>query len=101
MTLECALEAFIELQGLERLRTVISARPPTSSFEWRYALIALDDRIRLIGYCLSREDPALLDAVQARYAALQRLERLPADPSVVDVETSPLPSILSLRPTVH
>jgi hypothetical protein len=66
MTEEEALAYLRELRGLERLRQVITAGPALRH-EWRYAVTALDDRLRLLRYGLSLEPPELVAQVEARY----------------------------------
>ena len=48
-----------EIRGLERLEFLVqqSAARPGAAGEWRYALVALDDRLRWCRYVASLEHP--------------------------------------------
>ena len=60
-------------RALERLQRAVNERP-ARSFEWQCGLVALDDRIRLLRYCLSVEDQELVAAVAERLDRERRLE---------------------------
>lgn len=76
MTVDQALALLKELRALERLMRAIT-EPPSPALEWRAALVALDDRARLLRYVLSA-DEALLATIEEIYRQELVLE-LPAD----------------------
>ena len=75
MTQAQALDLLREIRGLERLEASIT-RMQKRAPEWRYGLVALDDRLRWCRYCLSREDPLLVASVEE----LLTTESLTAEP---------------------
>jgi len=60
MTQAQVVDLLRELRGLERVEAAI--RQAGAAAEWRYALTAIDDRLRWLRYCLSLEHPVLVGA---------------------------------------
>jgi hypothetical protein len=82
MTAPQALALVREIRALERLAFSITGHPVEAD-EWRYALTALDDRLRWLRYVLSLEDPGLVAAVDEIEADERRVGRpgtVPPDP---------------------
>jgi len=78
MTPEQALDLLRQLRALERLQQAVQAM---TAPEWFAARIAFDDRIRLLRYCLTLEDPALVAAAAERYDHERDQERRMALPA--------------------
>jgi hypothetical protein len=64
MTLEYAVELVREIRGLERLEAVITQNATTGP-EWKFALIAIADRLRWDRYCAGLEPDVIAAAEEA------------------------------------
>jgi hypothetical protein len=72
-----------ELRGLERLEASIKElmMHPDAAPEWKYALVALDDRLRWCRYCLSLEPAALVTAACEFLLDEERTASTPVTPA--------------------
>jgi hypothetical protein len=99
MTQQQALDLVREIRSLERLEASIQQQmmEPGAALEWKYAVVALDDRLRWCKYCASLEDPAVIAAADAVLQAEKQVtndiqvntsghpsERTPERPSIIE-----------------
>ena len=78
-----------ELLAVERLLAAVESMTmqPEAAPEWRYGLVALDDRRRWLRYCLSLEHHLLVDSAREILAAQQTtgLRPEPTPPTMPDL----------------
>jgi hypothetical protein len=72
MTFTEACDVVEEIRALELVRRAVQSSGLSPA--WRAAIVAIDDRLRLLRYCLEQEDPALVAAVLERLALDRRLD---------------------------
>jgi len=93
MTSQQCLELVRELCAVERLEASIKAQQlELVADEWRYGLVALNDRLRWLRYCLSLEDPTLVNFVVEFEAYERRTRKLTPEPPVPGLEVDVRPA---------
>jgi hypothetical protein len=94
-----ALALVRELRSVERLAASIQAQHlELVADEWKYGLVALDDRLRWLRYCLSLEEAGLV----AEVVELEANERRTGWPELVTPASDPVIAERSPRSrTIH
>jgi hypothetical protein len=79
-----ALALVREIRALERLAVSIKGQQLVAD-EWRYALVALDDRLRWLRYAVSLEDPGLVSVAVELEADERRIGQSAPDPVIAEL----------------